>query len=40
MITGPQRRVEAVEAATTDPVDVSGTLTRTSFVTQAYIPDH
>src|SRR5208283_477960 len=39
MITGPQRRVEAVEAATTDPVDVSGAITRTSFVTQAYVPD-
>lgn len=39
MITGPQRRVEAVEAATTDPIDASGALTRTSFVTQAYIPD-
>ncbi len=39
MITGPQRRVEAVEAATTDPMDASGALTRTSFVTQAYVPD-
>jgi len=39
MITGPQRRVEAVEAATTDPVDVSGAMTRASFVTQAYVPD-
>ena len=39
MITGPRRRVEAVEDATTDPVDVSGALTRASFVTQAYVPD-
>jgi hypothetical protein len=39
MITGPQRRVDAVEAAVTDPVDVSGALTRASFVTQAYVPD-
>ncbi len=39
MIAGPQRRVEAVEAATTDPVDVSGAMTRASFVTQAYVPD-
>jgi YbbR domain-containing protein len=39
MITGPRRRVEAVEDATTDPVDVSGTMTRASFVTQAYVPD-
>jgi YbbR domain-containing protein len=39
MITGPLRRVEAVEAAITDPVDVSGAMTRASFVTQAYVPD-
>ncbi|HYU46163.1 MAG TPA: CdaR family protein [Terriglobales bacterium] len=39
MITGPRRRVEAVESATTDPVDASGTMTRASFLTQAYIPD-
>ncbi len=39
MITGPRRRVEAVEDATTDPVDVSGVMTRASFVTQAYVPD-
>ncbi len=38
-ITGPQRRVAAVEAATTDPVDVSGTMTQATFVTQAYVPD-
>jgi YbbR domain-containing protein len=39
MITGPQRRVDAVEDAITDPVDVSGALTRASFVTQAYVLD-
>jgi YbbR domain-containing protein len=39
MITGPRRRIEAVEAATTDPVDVSGAMTRASFVTQVYVPD-
>jgi YbbR domain-containing protein len=39
MITGPRRRVDAVETATTDPVDVSGAMTRASFVTQAYVPD-
>ena len=39
MITGPRRRVEAVETAITDPVDVSGVMTRASFETQAYIPD-
>jgi diadenylate cyclase len=39
MITGPRRRVEAVEDATTDPVDISGAMTRASFVTQAFVPD-
>lgn len=39
VITGPRRHVEAVEAATTDPVDVSGAITKASFVTQAYVPD-
>jgi diadenylate cyclase len=39
MITGPRRRVEAVETATTDPVDASGAMDRASFVTQAYVPD-
>lgn len=38
-ITGPRRRVDAVETATTDPVDVSGALSRATFVTQAYVPD-
>jgi YbbR domain-containing protein len=39
MITGPQRRVQAVEAAATDAVDVTGVMTREVFVTQAYVPD-
>jgi YbbR domain-containing protein len=39
MITGPRRRVDVVDAATTDPVDVSGAMTRATFVTQAYVPD-
>ncbi len=39
LITGPRKRVEAVEAATTDPVDATGTMSRASFVTQAYVPD-
>ena len=38
-ITGPLHHVEEVDAATTDPVDVSGTTTQASFVTMAYIPD-
>ena len=39
MITGPRRRIDAVESATTDAVDVSGAMTRATFVTQAYVPD-
>jgi YbbR domain-containing protein len=39
MITGPRRRVDAVDSATTDPVDVSGATTRATFVTEAYVPD-
>ena len=38
-ISGPKRRVEAVEAATTDPIDVSGTMGRTTFVRHAYVSD-
>lgn len=38
-ITGPQKRVEAVETAITDPIDVSGTMERNSFVTHAYVSD-
>ncbi len=38
-ISGPRGRVEAAEAAITDPVDASGALTRASFVTHAYVPD-
>jgi len=38
-ITGPKQRVEAVDAAITDPIDVSGTMDRSSFVRHAYVPD-
>lgn len=38
-ISGPQQRVEAVQAAITDPVDVSGTMDRNTFVTHAYVSD-
>jgi YbbR domain-containing protein len=38
-ITGPRRRVEAVDAAITDPVDASGVMTRATFVTHAYVTD-
>ena len=38
-ISGPRQRVEAVEGATTDPVDVSGTMGRGTFVTNVFVPD-
>ena len=38
-IAGPRRRVQAVEAATTDPVDATGVMDRATFVTQAYVTD-
>ncbi|HKM84573.1 MAG TPA: CdaR family protein [Terriglobales bacterium] len=39
MITGPRHRVEAEEAAITDPVDATGVMTRATFVTHAYVTD-
>lgn len=38
-ITGPQHHVEAVDTATTDPVDASGTRTQATFVTMVFVPD-
>ncbi len=38
-IRGPQKRVEKVEAAITDPIDVSGTMERNTFATHAYVSD-
>jgi YbbR domain-containing protein len=38
-ITGPRKRVEEVEAATTDPVDVTGTISRASFARHPYVSD-
>lgn len=38
-ITGPKGRVEAVESATTDPIDVSGAMNRVAFVRHAYVSD-
>jgi len=39
MITGPRHRVDAVEAATTDPIDATGVMSRATFVTHAYVTD-
>ncbi len=38
-IVGPQKRVEAVEAATTDPVDATGVLGRQTFTSHVYVSD-
>jgi YbbR domain-containing protein len=38
-IIGPQKSVEAVENATTDPIDVSGLLGRTTVLRHAYVAD-
>lgn len=38
-ITGPARRVNAVESAATDTVDVTGVAGQASFETMAYLPD-
>ncbi len=39
MISGPRKRVEMIESATTDPVDASGAMDRASFTTHAYVSD-
>jgi len=38
-ITGPRRHVEKVDAATTDPVEATGTRGSAVFTTNAYVPD-
>lgn len=38
-VAGPKKRVEATEAATTDPVDATGTTASAVFVTHAYVAD-
>jgi len=38
-IVGPERRVSAVEAATTDPIDASGVMGQASFSANAYVAD-
>jgi YbbR domain-containing protein len=38
-IVGPAKHVDAVESAITDPVDASGVVQQTTFLTHAYISD-
>lgn len=38
-ITGPRQRVEAIESATTDPIDLSGAIGTRTFIRHAYVSD-
>jgi YbbR domain-containing protein len=38
-ISGPKKHVEGVESAITDPVDVSGVMSRATFTRHAYVSD-
>ncbi len=38
-IVGPEKRVDAVENAVTDPVDATGVVGRATFTTHAYVAD-
>jgi YbbR domain-containing protein len=38
-ITGPRRHVEKIDFATTDPIDITGTLGTEVFTTSVYVPD-
>lgn len=38
-VVGPQHRIETIDTATTDPIDASGTMSRATFTTQAYVAD-
>jgi YbbR-like protein len=38
-ITGPKHHVELMDAATTDPIDASGTTVQATFVTNVYVAD-
>src|SRR4029077_20067831 len=38
-ITGPRHHVERIDAATTDPIDATGTLGSAVFITNVYVPD-
>jgi YbbR domain-containing protein len=38
-IVGPEKRVDAVQVAITDPVDATGVIGKATFTTHAYVPD-
>ena len=39
LIEGPENRVNAIDTAITDPVDVTGVVGKATFTTHAYVPD-
>jgi YbbR domain-containing protein len=39
MIAGPRRRINAIDTAITDPVDVTGVVGKATFTTHAYVAD-
>ncbi len=39
IVTGPRRHVERIDAATTDPIDATGTLGSAVFTTNVYVSD-
>jgi len=38
-VVGPKQRVEAIDSATTDPIDVTGAIARMTFVRHPYVTD-
>lgn len=38
-VIGPKKHIEALEAATTDPVDITGAISRVSFMRHPYVSD-
>lgn len=38
-IAGPEKHVEAIDSAITDPVDATGVVGRATFTTHVYVPD-
>jgi YbbR domain-containing protein len=38
-IVGPERRVDSIQTAMTDPVDATGVVGKATFTTHAYVPD-
>jgi len=39
LVAGPKQRVEAIESATTDPMDITGAITRMTFMRHPYVQD-